>query len=229
MNKIDITMSATVRPSLLERTLSSFTEKMLTDKNRYRLIINIDPIGESIPRKEVLKVAQKYFDDIIYNYPDLPGFCKAVMWCWGQTKGDYIFHLEDDWSLLCNINIDSMINILDKNPKLVSLRLNKDNTGINKQTRSWGFMYYPKISLNPTLFKGNFIREVVELMDPELNPEKQLRATDKHERGRLISLVTHGIYTKDSTGIVVRDIGREWMDKSKFSKEIGFTEWKEKK
>ena len=229
MNKIDITMTATIRPLILERTLYSFTKKMLTDKNRYRLIINVDPIGENVASKEVLKVAKKYFDDITYNYPDIPGFCKAAMWCWRQTTAEYIFHLEDDWELLCPINIDSMIDILNENPKLISLRLNKDNTGSNKQTRAWGFMYYPKISLNPTLFKGNFIREVVELMDPELNPEKQLRPTDKHERGRLIALITNGIYTKDSTGIVVKDIGRSWMDKSNFTKEIGFREWKEKK
>ena len=226
--KIDITMTATIRPSILERTLSSFCQKMLTDKNRYRLILNLDSIGEDISGKEMTKIAKKYFDDIVVNSPDTPGFCKAVMWCWRQTTSNFVYHLEDDWELLHPINIDYMINILETYPKLISLRLNKDNTGQSKHSRLYGFVYYPKISLNPTLFKGNFLREVVELMDPDLNPEKQLRATDKHERGKLISLITNGIYTKESTGRVVKDIGRDWMENSKYTKETGFREWKQK-
>ena len=228
MIKIDVVTTATIRPSLLDTTFFSFREKMLTDKYKYRLIINIDPIGERDTHpKKVLKVAKTYFDDIIFNVPETPGFTKAVIWCWNQTTSDYIFHLEEDWKLLTNINIDSMIELLNKYPKLASLRLNKQNTGSSKHGCRYGFIYYPKISLNPTLFKGDFLRNVAKLMDVNLNPEKQLRP-GKSSRGQYISKFDNGIYVKDSGNKVVLDIGRMWMNQSEYTKKTGFMNWEKK-
>ena len=225
---IDICMTATIRPLILEQTLRSFTDLMLTDRKKYRLIINIDPIGEDQPRKNILKIARKYFDNIIYLLPETPGFTKAVQWCWSQTTSKYVFHLEDDWRLLVPININTMINILDNTDKLVSLRLNKEKTGKSKQTSKLGFVYHPKISLNPTIFNGEFLRKIFPLMDLNMNPEKQLRP-NKTIRGKYISNFTHGIYTKDSVNRVVLDIGRQWMATSRFTKKTGFMNWEIKK
>jgi hypothetical protein len=222
---IDITMTATIRPDVLETTLDSFCEKMLYEKNRYRLIINIDPIGENIKPKFILKIAQKYFDDIVHRYSPEPGFANAVIWAWNQIKSDYIFYLQDDWKLLRPINIDDMIEVLDKNPKLSSLRLNKNETPIDENTE---FVICPRISLNPILFKSEFIKGVVPLMTPDINPEKQLRPSLKSERGRFIRNWEHGIYIKDSRDRIVGDLGRFWIKKSIYKKETGFTHWEKK-
>lgn len=229
MEKIDITTTATIRPSLLDITLSSFREKMLTNKYNYRLIINIDPIGEDLKRKNILKIANKYFDDVVFNLPETPGFTKAVQWCWSQTSSAYVFHLEEDWKLLYKIDIDDMVKILDTYKDLASLRLNKDNTGDSKHSRKYGFVYHPKISLNPTLFKGEFIRKVFPLMDMNKNPEKQLRASNSTVLGKYLSEYHHGIYTKESINSVVLDIGRQWMATSRFTKKTGFMNWETKK
>jgi len=228
IEKIDICMTATIRPSVLNETLKSFAENMLKEKLMYRLIINIDPIGEQSKRKNVLKVAGSYFDDIVYNLPDMPGFTKAVQWCWSRTTSRYVFHLEDDWKLLIPINIKSMIEILDKYENLVSLRLNKEKTGKSKHSNKFGFIYYPKISLNPTIFNGDFIRNIYPLMNLQKNPEKQLRANETTERGRYISKFQHGVYTKESVNQVVKDIGRTWMQSSSYTKKTGFMNWEKK-
>lgn len=223
---VDICMTATIRHLLLEETLKSFTEKMLKDKSQYRLILNIDPIGEKRKRITAMKeIARKYFDNIIINEPEAPGFTKAVQWCWNNTTAPFVFHLEDDWKLLTEININNMIQILNQNEQLVSLRLNKEKTGKSKHSNQYGFVYSPKISLNPTLFKGVFIRTVAPLMDLNFNPEKQLRPSHSTERGKYILNFQHGIYTRESTNRVVLDIGRKWMDKSKYTKTTGFLKW----
>lgn len=230
MEKIDICMTATIRHLVLKDTLDSFTKNMLFDKDRYRLIINIDPIGEKLKRvNAILQIAQNYFNEVVYNIPETPGFTKAVQWCWSQTKYPLVFHLEDDWKLLTKINIDYMIEILNKYENLVSLRLNKENTGKSKQALKFGFIYHPKISLNPTLFKGEFIRNVFPLMDLSKNPEKQLRSNSSTELGKYLSKFKNGIYTKESIKEIVLDIGKEWMNKSKFTKKTGFTNWEYKK
>ena len=46
MDQIDVVMTATVRPDVLELTLFSFFRHFLFQFARTRLIINIDPIGE---------------------------------------------------------------------------------------------------------------------------------------------------------------------------------------
>ena len=111
---------------------------------------------------------------------------------------------------------------------LVSLRLSKDNVSKTSHGEKFGYVYAPKISLNPTLFTGSFIRRIVPYMDVSLNPEKQLRASEKTYRGKIISKISNGIYTRFHYGPVVIDIGRSWMEKSKFFKEIGFTVWRVK-
>jgi len=228
MNKIDITMTATMRHKVVEETLISFFKKMLMDQSRFRLIINVDPIGNDSKKKWVEKVANRFFKDVLINIPSEPGFTKAVQWCWSQTKSEYVFHLEDDWKLLRPVNIDSMIEILEKNQDLVSLRLSKINIGSTKFGNKNGFIEHPKISLNPTLFKGDFLRTVSPLMDLSVNPEKQLRI-NKTPRGKYISKFIHGIYVKDSNEKIVEDIGREWMNESKYTKKIGFMKWELKK
>lgn len=223
--KIDITMSAVIRPLILDTTLQSFCENLFNqNKHEYRLIMNVDPIGDDIRRKSMIKTARKYFENIILNEPENPGFTKAVIWCWSKVTADYVFHLEDDWILLNKIDMDSMIKILDKNSSLVSLRLSKSKNIPNKQGRKLGYQTYPKISLNPTLFKGGFIKTIVPLMDENLNPEKQLRI-DTTRRGHYLSLWDHGIYVKESYDRIVKDIGRNWMDNSKYTKKIGFMNW----
>lgn len=222
--KIDICMTATIRHHVLDQTLNSFTKQMLHDRSRYRLIINIDPIGEKLKRRGAeLTVAKKYFDDVVYNFPETPGFTKAVQWCWLQTTAPYVLHLEDDWKLLQNINIDWMIEMLNQY-KLTSLRLSKEKIGRSKHSNKFGFIYWPKISLNPTLFQGDFIRRVAPLMSMAQNPEKQLRPTNS-ELGKVISKTQHGIYMREGTGMIVLDIGRQWMNKSRFRKKTGFLHW----
>lgn len=227
IEKIDITMTATKRPNILNSTLESFCKNILTDKSRYRLIINIDPIGERVKSREILRIAKKYFDNVTYKYSKTPGFTKAVIWCWRQVTAKYVFHLEDDWTLSKPIKIDDMINIFEKNLNLASLRLNKDNLRSSRHGNKFGFVYAPKLSLNPSLFRGKFIKEVHSLMKITRNPEKQLRC-NKSELGQYIGRWKDGIYVKDGYNSIVNDIGRSWMKKSKFTKKTGFLLWRAK-
>ena len=228
---VDIVTTATIRPGLLNVTLNSFCTHMLTDKKRYRLVINVDPIGrDGVKVGKVLKVAKNYFNDIVYNFPKSPSFTKAVIWCWQNTKADYVFHLEDDWRLVRKVNIDDMISILDRFQSLVSLRLNKFRTPRSKTGKLYGFVYHKKLSLNPTLFKGKFVRDVSKLMTCDQNPEKQLRVgKGKHPKGKYLKDLTHGIYSKSSRRRIVVDIGRLWMQNSKYTKKTGFMQWEIKR
>jgi len=225
---IDITMTAVIRPSILKRTLDSFCANMFTPeiikKYNCRLIINIDPIGENFSQDYVYNIAKIYFKNTTILKPSVPSFAGAVIRCWENVDQKFCFHLEDDWILLTKIDVEKMIISLEEND-IVSMRLNKEPSLIKHQ-QNINFIYHEKLSLNPTLFKSDFLKDIVGHMDSTLNPEKQLRVNAPGKRGEILRNVKHAIYTGSGNNKIVQDIGREWMKKTKFYKEIGFTDWR---
>ena len=239
MAKIDITMTATLRPDVLAKTLRSIKRNIITDEHDFRLIINIDPIGEKIKSKIILKVVRKYFDNVIYNYAKIPSFAKAVKWVWLNSDAPYIFHIEDDWSINRKINVTKMINILDKHKDLSSLRLYKYTTPKRKMFSTFGCKWrYNKMGfyvadgwqkqfgLNPILIKREFIDEALPKMRDDVNPEKQFRASQKWMAPTLKKW-KYGLYTSPSEKASVSDIGLTWRNKHKLVKPKGkpFLSW----
>jgi len=226
ISKIDITMTAVIRPQILRETLTSFCNNLFTERDRYRLIINIDNIGEKVKPKNIIKICKLFFkpEQIVYRVVP-PSFSNAVIWTWSQVEAPWVFHLEDDWIINNPVDINDMIEIM-KTHSLTSLRLNKTRTKVSKVSKKYGFDPCPKISLNPNLFDGTFIKKMVPIMTSEQNPEKQLRiGKGKHPRGKLLTGLRHGIYSKISYKAMVTDTGRAWMSKSRFTKNTGFKNW----
>jgi len=240
MIKVDITMTAVIRPSLLEETLEKIVENVVDIPERFRLIINIDPVGEEIDPIKVVKTARKYFNDVVYNIPLEPSFPKAVKWVWDASTAPYVFHWEDDVFILRKIDIKDMINILERHEKIASLRLFKEDTpkrnNIGVFRSNWkynkeGFYIADKwqeqFGLNPVLIKQSFIKEAIILMKDDINPEKQFRAAYEW-MVPLISKWKYGLYTKPGDkALVWGKKGQIWKNKHKLHKPKGkqFLKW----
>ena len=230
MDRVDITMTAVIRPKILTRCLESIKRKIVKDQTNFRLIINVDPIGENTKPGKVVKLAQKFFDNVIYNIPKEPSFPKAVKWVWSQSDAPYVFHIEDDWVFNEDIDIDNMVKILRGNVKLSSLRLYKYNTPNRKKFPTFGcyWVYNPdgfylskdwkkQFGLNPILIKKEFIDQALPLMVDNVNPEKQFRESQKYMR-KVIKDWQYGMYTNPGGRALVTDIGRGWIKNTKFAK-----------
>jgi hypothetical protein len=243
MDRIDIAMTATIRPDLVNRTLSKIVQNVVDNPERFRLIINVDPIGEDINPIKVVNVAKAHFKDVVYNIPKEPSFPKAVRWVWDHTDAPYVFHWEDDAFVVRKINVEDMINILKECKKIASLRLFKANTPNNKSIdvfRSrWhynplGFYvadrWQEQFGLNPTLIKKEFVKEAVELMHDDVNPEKQFRP--RYEwMVPLISKWKYGLYTKPGEPTLITEGGIAWRNEHGFQKpsKNQFVTWVKKK
>jgi len=242
--RIDITMTAVIRPELLNETLSTISEKVCKDRDGFRLIINVDPIGENIKPMKVIKVARKYFDDVVFNIAKVPSFPRAVKWVWSQATAPYIFHWEDDVNILREIDVDHMIKILKENKNLSSLRLYKGNTPKNRKafhTFSCKWMYNEEgfyvakdwrkqFGLNPILIKREFVQAAVKRMVEHTNPEKQFRYSQPYMRP-LIKKWHYGIYAKPGeTRLIDGRKGVKWKQKMKLGKPKGktFLKWEKK-
>jgi len=228
---IDITTTATVRPSILSQTLTSVVRHICKNEiARYRLVINIDNIGEKVGPKRVVKTARKHFKNVVYNISNEPSFTKAVKWVWANATAPYIFHIEDDWLINRDINVDDMIRILSSHKKLSSLRLSKFKIPKKDSVNIFGcYWLYQKdgfylannwknqFGLNPILIKKQFIDEALPVMVDDINPEKQFRASRPH-MSPIIKRWQYGMYEKPGSKPSVRDIGRNWIKRTKFSK-----------
>lgn len=243
VKKIDIAMTAVLRPVILEKTLSSFFENLFyKNPERFRLIINIDRIGENIKPKEVIRVCRKFFgkEQLVLIVPKYPSFPNAVINVWSKCTSEYVFHLEDDWALIKKLDIDNMIDILENNKKLACLRLYKKTTPKSHnpiffksryQYSRKGFYVtkdsYTQFGLNPVLVKKEFIDMVLPLLSSGHNPEKQIRGRKLGSKMReVLSNWELGIYATPGEKAWVTDIGRRWLRKSRFRKPRGkFLTW----
>jgi hypothetical protein len=227
---IDITMTSVIRPDILRKTLESFCSNLFyDDKYSYRLIMNIDSIGEDKDPMEMVEVAQSFFDNILYRFSHTPSFSDAVMWVWSRIFGDYVFHLEDDWIMLRQIPLVEMIRILEKNDDLACLHFLKKDISNRKRMNLFGTSYVYKdnyyisrkpfgFSLNPVLVRAKFLNQILPNMDHNKNPEKQIRVKNEKMKEILYDW-KYGIYSKPGqTKTVSGKNGFHWRVDNNFVK-----------
>lgn len=239
--KIDITMPCTLRPEIIRQTLETFCKHLFTDRDRYRLIVNIDPIGEDCAQNDIMKICKGYFPNIIANKPDKPHFPTAFKWCWDQAESKYIFHMNEDWKILRKADIDKMIAILENNPQLATLRLSKHKLWhkmgsvklfgdcIYRQKK--GFLIATRrndqFGTNPCLLNGNFVKQARKHLTIDANPEKQFRRSYIDLFEKVVMKWDYGLYGKPNDDRIIVDTGEKWKEEHGFQKKngCGFTEW----
>ena len=220
---IDITTTATIRPDIFRTTLSTFCNKLFTDKSQYRLIINVDPIGDDKDPIEIIDIAKEFFTNILVNIPQKPNFAQAVKWCWERTTSEFVFHLEDDWKLRKNIDINHLISIMNQYKNMIGLRLSKSRVkNFSAKEKNDSFIESRKVVLNPIFLRGEFVRDIAQKMDIINNPERQIRTTFGLTEDKIV-----GIYCGVGEGRYVRHIGSDWQKVSKWDKIKGsnFITW----
>lgn len=222
---IPFSTTAMARPEIVERTYSSFTQNMeFMNFKASTLYLNIDPLPVDGDRQQVIDVAKKFFGNVIVNLPNAANFTNAVNWCWQQAGSDplgYFFHLEDDWVLTRKININEVRKIL----------LSKYNCGM-VNLRAYSSINDGRICLSPCLIKSHFAKEITKVLDPRFNPEKQMRKRSRvNAHGGKTPVGYLSVqYPTNPRLIAIEDIGRSWIQSSKYERPIGegFVTWKEK-
>lgn len=243
LEKVDFAMTSVLRPNLFDGTLKTIQKGILRhhiDDINFKLILNIDPVGEKVDPMEMVEITKKYFENVIYRIAKTPSFPKAVKWVWSKTDAPYVFHWEDDVNLLRQVDVMNMIEILKKYPELSSLRLYKAGIPKRDLIRTFGsiWKYHPEgfylandwkrqFGLNPILIKKAFVKEAVERMVVNFNPEKQFREAQKYMRP-LIKKWKYGIYAKPGDRRIIDGRkGKWWKDELKLKKPKGktFVQW----
>lgn len=247
---IDITITATSRPEILRRTLSSFCKNMFRTHMDLvnNVFINIDPVGTH-SQQDTVMVCKEFFTPgkVVSRLPSTPSFPKAFCWVWSEalsTNSGCVFHLEDDWELLRPIDIRQMFILLHIYPDLALLRLSAFPSGNHimklwDKMISWNGTFFevpPNLRGllgfcgHPSLIRKEFVQHVLPHLDDTKNPEKQIKGNHP-EFGQYILSHRYGVYQLQDKRATVRDIGRQWMVENGFRKsgsKAWFTEWETK-
>ena len=245
--KIDVCMIGVVRPSMIEETLDSLIDNMLNENHEYRMIVNIDPVGErGKTQDDVIKVISSYgfFAPILVRTPDKPSVVNAVKWVLNQAESDFVIFKEDDIKILEPLYLDTMIEVLKKNPKLSSLHTDKWGTALDhprtiedgkKIIRSgfeWnlkkqGFylatQWHRAYSFLPNLTKIEFVKEAVKYIRPRIgqSPTNIIKGKAGDVDGTLFKFLSswdYGYWTCPDRPKQIEDLGKEWKQKRGWKK-----------
>ena len=205
MRKLEFTTTACNRPELLEKTYKSFTTHLKgVDFKNSTVYINADPAVNGVDIEKIEVVANKYFGNVFVNYPKRPNFAAAVVWVWSQVKGDYFFHLEDDWKMECDVDIEDMISQLESHDVAqCCLR--------QKFTLRSPYLCDPM--LPPSLWKTSINKKYLSKMHDRFNPEEQIMILFYQKN------VPYGsVFLKDSKEMQCNDIGHAWRRSRKIGR-----------
>jgi len=228
---MDVVITSTCRKTL-EKTVESFLDKLHVSEE-FNFIVNVD-----VKNPRYLPTLEKYFEkkninDVHINpHPALApkGQADAVNYLYTKLKSPYYFNLEDDWIFLKTVNLDELIEVMEKNKNIDIIKFNRMRipekswlyhlspssaplTGINSnqsignlnlvKTHNWSF--------NPSLVRTATIKKMlpVELTDsnklsPLSNAEKYFCHTYDHMFSK------RGAFFLGCIGDppIIRDIGR---------------------
>lgn len=187
---VSFTTTATCRPEILRETYRSFSENLKDlDFSNVTLYINIDPVPDGSLAQDTLEVAQAHFGRVVHRFSEKGNFTAAVNWLWSTASTDYIFHLEDDWTLDRPVSMDELMSHFE-NPKVMQVAL-----------RAYPYEY-KKLCLSPSIWSKTLYKRFAGKLVETSNPEVQLR-TD---------FVNSDMIRCVGSKPVIFDIGRKWLD-----------------
>lgn len=224
MSLIDLCLVASRRPDLLLSTLEGFSVHVFRNINIGDVFVNLDPIfGGRDEHAQCIEIIRSYFPEANIFEPGVPGFCAAVRRVWGATSGRFVFHLEDDWLPLYDVNDEVLGLFSDQEVAQVSFHTLDRKWDIERKgpfhyTRIYHrimgikiptFRYFPRFTTAPSILSGDFARACALRMLEKYDPEKQFYSGVNPELQLYVSKYKNYIYTFDG-GPVIRDLGRAW-------------------
>ena len=231
---IDVTVVAARRPALLEPTLKIFNERVFRHFTIAGAYVNIDPIwGDDSDAQACVEIVQAHLPDATIFAPQKPSFCSAVKRVWSATKADFIFHLEDDWSVTEDIDASVLEPFTDLSIAQVSLVSQQKNWARNRRgdfhyvkrhPRLFGVIKLPyrkkmtAFTTSPAFTRGDFARHWASLMNEDLDPEKQGYMGVNRPLEKYFRPFRNFLYPGKVREITIIDTGREWRETRQIEK-----------
>ena len=238
MEKLDVIITSSCRRNI-EATLESFLKRVHCALP-FRFLVHVDVLDPKYLDKELAYLHSKGIENIELNripsgkFPANLG--KALLSLFNKIESPFFFHLEDDWKFLRDVDLDPLLSLMAKYPKIDHIRLNKEKI----KPKAW--LYYKsenitpeflrnnlqcKIdgidlvlssgwSFNPSLNRSGFVKAFTNTASMLQDPESHVCRTYEEKRGNAGTY----IYGRIGDNPLVLDTGRnrlrQWLRKTKY-------------
>lgn len=218
--KIDITMTAALRPKILERTLASICSNLIWPDG-FCLIVDIAPVGDrKYTQDGVAGIVHSYFADHKIRMLPESKQADALKWTWENVDSPYALQWEDDWVLRSRIELSSLIHFMNQDTSIGVIAFDRYRKSVLNypgyegkfryiHSGMWERVKEKSLGGPPALMRKKYMAEVLTIVDGDicldvLSNMKSSRALMKK----------WGVYVYTATsGALVEDIGKEWRAK----------------
>ena len=221
MESTDLTLVCGSRPDLLEQTLDSFHAYIFTEMSIGQVFANIDLYGGDEDKRKVCRsMILQRFPKAAIEQPIKNSFGNAVKTLWSRPTSRNFLHLEDDWVALKPIHFRRIIRKANSNIKqwnLVKPRVEQSFLTSLRFRPIDGIPFFipnlsrPAFTTSPSIIDSRFAQGISELLNPELNPEKQMfngmNIPLENYLQSFRCMALHKWWERAS----IRDIGRDWQ------------------
>lgn len=221
MEKIDIAMTAALRPKVLNETLSSLTENMVWDGG-FRLVIDVAPVPEfrrnKVKQETIINTAKKHIQDIKFRMLEESKYSEAMKWVWRNTESNYILQWEDDWKLLRKVYLKDVIDFMkENNVGMVYFDRARKSVLTHKPYKKsfnrfnlsfWERVDGKSIGGPPALLNQDYVRDMLKIMDDTIAPDLLSRKPEIREKINKWKIFVY--IGEDLKGNLVFDIGKKW-------------------
>jgi len=241
------TMTACLRPELLEVTLSSLFDKCVDlRKGQYDFRINVDvtPKTKNADKQvfDILAIADSFFRCVEKRVSNEPNYTRAVKWVWRDVKQDLVFHLEDDWKFVNEFRLEDIVDLFENDAKLQQINISHKpitKKGVRKirDFRDWNRMKARRLhyGLGAYVYRSRVCRVSSKRMKDSKNPEHQMRNNAKkwglpvvNRRSVKFFPDKDGLKSYGNNPWIAEDIGQQWLiDKGLLKNDPGpkFISW----
>lgn len=232
MQTMDLALICGRRPELLYNTLYSFQKNLLGYFAVDNCYANIDPFcGDDEDGRMCRSIIRDYFPRAVINEPQTPSFGQAVKTVWSQVRSPLTFHLEDDWLALEEIRPERVLPLLEGTTRAAKLVCKEDKwNGVDQfhtGKRKMGFggvtlwrKKYNMFGTGPSFFSSDFIRHCSTLMNPHLDPERQMRPPHNMPLHLYVRQFRCRVLPGINQPEIIVDTGREWRRDRDIAKSI---------
>ena len=237
--RLNVTIVSGRRPDLLARTLASFSQRVFRHFELDQVFVNLDPFaGDEDDHADCLNVISRHFPHAMVFQPETPNFGAAVKRLWTALPDGLAFHLEDDWTVREDITPGRVLPLMQGATRAVaplSAEHKWNGRSVFKthkvRTKLFGITLWRReagtFGTSPRFIDGRFARRCGELMNPDLNPERQMYLPHNKPLHDFMAPFANRLLPAEDGGPLIVDIGRDWRRTQGITKivEGGETRW----
>lgn len=220
--RIDIAMTAALRPEIVRHTLESIRDNLKYDGG-FNLWVDVAPVGDNrYQQNDVVNTINNTVRwPLQYRAIEDSPQADALKWTWESTGSEYILQWEDDWILDRTVDLSMLLAYMDDHPWYGMMYFDRQGksvldypgykgsfTCVSEKSNIWERKKGKSLGGPPAILSQRYVRDVLPLITGNICLD--LLSKEKTAQKVLQRWGTCVFTGHDGKGHLVRDTGKYW-------------------